>query len=234
MEELIGHLQHPHPNVVPSLRLATVHSKCGVVMPYIHGHTLEELMSWSDYGVASLAANVGLHVLQGLQYLHARRVLHLDVTPSNIMFNEQSNQFVLIDIDPCRTSFTPCYMSPDTSPCEQSDTWSTAAVLLHMLTGRMPWNQCTERVQVLAQLFAKHTPPELCCVCDVWLGAISCMMNLHYQHRPTACDIVCGKSAEGIAVLNLLLAECIDSDTTRTLATHAESSPSGSCTRTAL
>ena len=173
-----------------------------------------------------MAAKVGLHVLQGLQYLHARSVLHLDVSPSNIMYNEQSNKFMLIDIDMQRDG-TPCYMSPDAALCEQSDSWSTAGVLVYMLTGRPPWHDCTDRVQVLALLFTKRTPLELLQVPSVWLGPLSSMMQCRALERPTACEIISGTSDNGKAVMNVLLNEYQEACLTQNMAAHADSISSG-------
>ena len=226
MQRMIKNLRHPHPNIVPIMCLVSVQDLYGVVMPYIHGHTLHQLIEWCDVGVASMAAKVGLHVLQGLQYLHAHSVLHLDVSPSNIMYNEQSNKFMLIDIDMQRDG-TPSYMSPDAALCEQSDSWSTAGVLVYMLTGRPPWHDCTDRVQILALLFTQRRPPELVQVPSVWLGPLSSMMQCRALERPTACEIISGTSDDGKAVMNVLLNEYQEACLTQNMAAHADSISSG-------
>jgi len=198
VQKLIDRLPGKHPNVVRTVRLATVQHKTGVLMQHIRGPTLAALAHTSTRR-ADISGRVCCDILHGLGYMHTHGVLHLDVSPGNVLYCVDTGRFVLIDVALHRTECTPSCMSPDRVHCEQSDTWSLGCTLLYALTGTMPWTSCRDRVDVFVQLYAKRTPPEIWAAPTAWQSVMGCMLCPETALRPTPRDILQDKSAIDMA-----------------------------------
>ena len=46
---------------------------------------------------------IGIQMFQQLHYLHSKEILHLDIKPENMMYNNESNKFLLIDFGLSKT-----------------------------------------------------------------------------------------------------------------------------------
>jgi serine/threonine protein kinase len=130
-----------------------------MVMAYVEGSSLRSLMekkrSMSERLTLFEIENVMQGVCSALSYAHQRGMVHRDVTPGNILFNERG-QPVLADFGIARivsgarltqsgtTSGTPMYMSPEQSIGEsgdaRSDIYSVGVILYEMLTGEPPYD----------------------------------------------------------------------------------------------
>jgi len=141
-----------------------------LVMEYIEGTSLEQVIDQKRSLDAGEAVNLFLELLGILDYLHSRvpPILHRDIKPSNIIL--RPNGFpALVDFGSVRRVF----MTPEESgstiagtygymPYEQymgqatpaSDLYATAATFLHLLTGRAPRDFMNDegRIQVPATL----------------------------------------------------------------------------------
>ncbi len=107
-------------------------------------------------------------LLTGLDHLHRRGVLHLDVKPENILIDEQQ-ALRLIDLGVSRSERdahavpvgTPSYMAPELfsgQPAdERSDVYSAGVTLYEMLTQRYPFGE----IEPFSHpRFTRYTPPE--------------------------------------------------------------------------
>src|SRR5260370_10039177 len=163
-----------HPNVI------TVHD-CGeddrgvpyLVLEYIGGPTLADLMDvgLDDQRIPDLMEQVAA----GLDYAHARGVIHRDIKPGNVLMTEDGRA-VLADfglawlLEGAHLTLTggvigtPEYMSPEQASGEpidhRSDVYSLGVVLYEMLVGERPFVADTP-IAVLLQHLQDPAPSVL-------------------------------------------------------------------------
>ncbi len=143
-----------HPNVVRALDFGRVAEGAYLVMDYVDGASLGELLlrglEWPLMMEPSLAVRVMLDVLAGLAAAHRERLVHRDVTPRNVLLGRDGIaricDFGLALSAPVasrRTKGTVAYMSPEQvrgEPLDQrTDVWSAGVMLWELLTGEHPF-----------------------------------------------------------------------------------------------
>jgi serine/threonine protein kinase len=152
-----------HPNIVQVFDFDRLEQGPNViyymVMPFINGPSLRTVMEQRRAmgGTLSLEEvdQIMEAVCKGLSYAHKQGMIHRDVTPSNILFNEDGN-IVLADfglarmIDGARvtqtgmTTGTPLYMSPEQGMGEaldaRTDIYAVGVILYEMLAGKVPFD----------------------------------------------------------------------------------------------
>lgn len=129
-----------------------------------HGELLYLVMEYLRGGDLRRNLAAGLHVqnvvrvvqevADALEYAHARDVVHCDVKPENILFNEQGAPLLsdfgvaswrIRDGSASSGAATPAYASPEQAagqaPHGSSDFFSLGAVFYEMLTGRLPFGE---------------------------------------------------------------------------------------------
>jgi serine/threonine protein kinase len=153
-----------HPNIVLVTDLISEPGLAGLVMEYVEGGTLEDLLR--HRGALPWREAVGLlnGVLSGLAVAHDANVIHRDLKPSNVLIARQHDgsplpkvcDFGIAKFSEGRagtrtgnTLGTPHYMSPeqvrDASRVDRrSDIWSIGAILYEMLTGLRPFSSDSE------------------------------------------------------------------------------------------
>ncbi len=78
-------LKLDHPNVVRTLDAGESNGKYYIVMEYLEGATLEEvLQKKGKLGPVEAARIIG-HALMGLQHIHEQQMVHRDLEPQNLM-----------------------------------------------------------------------------------------------------------------------------------------------------
>jgi len=152
--------QLSHPNIVKVLDYGDMDGQPYIVMEYLPGGTLKQrlpgkIIAWEQ------AIKALLPIAQALQFAHERNIIHRDVKPSNVLFNE-AKQPVLSDFgivkmlgddatqDLSTTSLlvgTPEYMSPEQARGEpfdhRVDIYALGIMLYEMVTGRKPFKADT-------------------------------------------------------------------------------------------
>lgn len=139
-----------HPNVVPLREF--VPAGPAIVLAWMAGGTLERLLSNTGSLAPARAVEIAACVLAALAEAHRVGIVHRDVKPSNILFEEAGgarlSDFGVAHLGDASTTATAgvfgtlAYMSPEqregrpASP--RSDLFSVGVVLREMLTGQRP------------------------------------------------------------------------------------------------
>ncbi len=128
-----------------------------LVMDYIEGQSLQELVMVNPHGLAEdQVLDWADQLLSALEYIHGHRLIHRDIKPANIRRTPDGRIF-LVDFglvkpynpdDPRTTAMIHGIGTPEYSPPEQydpashtderSDLYSLGATLYHLLTGQAP------------------------------------------------------------------------------------------------
>lgn len=98
--------QLSHPNVIRVLNFFRANDTVYLVMEYENGHSLQELIQKQKVCVTeNFIRNVFTKVLNGLREVHAHKLLHLDLKPSNIYMRNDYTP-LLIDFGAARQTLT--------------------------------------------------------------------------------------------------------------------------------
>ncbi len=139
-----------HPNVVPLREF--VPAGPAIVLAWMAGGTLERLLSASGPLAPARAAEIAAGVLSALAEAHRVGIVHRDVKPSNVLFEEAGgarlSDFGVAHLGDASTTATAgvfgtlAYMSPEQREgrpaTPRSDLFSVGVVLREMLTGERP------------------------------------------------------------------------------------------------
>ncbi|MCI1788922.1 MAG: Stk1 family PASTA domain-containing Ser/Thr kinase [Actinomyces sp.] len=145
-----------------------------IVMEYVEGHTVKDLLSDGTPVPINEAVEIVSGVLSALEYSHAAGLVHRDIKPGNIMLTTDGKVKVmdfgiaraLTDSQATMTQpnavvGTAQYLSPEQARGEQvdarSDLYSTGVVLFELLTGRPPFKGDT--AVAVAYQHVSATPP---------------------------------------------------------------------------
>lgn len=144
-----------HPNVCPIFDVGEHNGAPYVVMAYVKGRSLAELLdqSWEPLPAVRLIAKVG----RALAAVHAVGLVHRDVKPGNILVDEAGEPY-LADFGLARSVQqddhltnpgvrvgTPAFMAPEQVMGDveaigpATDVYALGMVLYRMLTGRLPF-----------------------------------------------------------------------------------------------
>ncbi len=173
-----------HPNIIDILDFGEADGKPYLVMEYLRGRSLADVLQTDGPLDMKHACAVATHALAGLQGAHDRGILHRDLKPANLMlvmrFGDRS--FVkLLDfgfaallggnlpsdktLTPARTLVgTPAYAAPerlrgDDRRDPRTDLYSLGVVLYEMLAGVRPFDAST--FSELARKAQNEPPPSL-------------------------------------------------------------------------
>lgn len=155
-----------HPNIVRVIDYGEHEGTPYLVMQYLHGGTMKQLMGKPiPY---QKAAALLVPIARALEYAHQHKMVHRDVKPSNILITDSGEPMLtdfgivkMLDVQDGATLTgtgvglgTPEYMAPEQWVGEFSpavDQYSLGVVLFELITGRRPYNADTPAAVLLKQ-----------------------------------------------------------------------------------
>lgn len=187
--QVVGKLRHP--NIVIVHDSGTVSEKPYIVMEYVDGVSLGQLLDSEELCIEQ-AVELTIQLCNALAFAHDARVLHRDVKPANVLvdgdFNVRLTDFGMVrDLDLASAKHsshyiagTPAYISPEQAAGNgqrigpTSDLYSVGAILYELLTGQRVV-QGTTVSSVLSEVQERYAtpltelndaiPPELSSIC---------------------------------------------------------------------
>ncbi len=147
-----------HPNIIHIHDVFVENNTAYYVMEYIEGESLGDMVKRRGPLAEKDAVEYIRAVAAALDYIHQRRIMHLDIKPANVMLRKEDNRAILIDFglskqydaDGNQTSSTPLGISAGYAPMEQyqqggvkefspeTDIYSLGAALYYLVTGNVP------------------------------------------------------------------------------------------------
>ncbi|HZN19193.1 MAG TPA: serine/threonine-protein kinase [Micromonosporaceae bacterium] len=165
-----------HPNIVDIHDYGEASVNGGPPLPYVvmelvEGRSLANLLTAGPLPWR-LAVVVGAQVATALAVAHARRVVHRDVTPGNVMLTSDGVKLVDFGISasagdaeagpPGHVLGTPAYLAPERLAggpvLPATDVYALGLLLYKSLTGRLPWQSATTTQMLKAHLYAEPAP----------------------------------------------------------------------------
>lgn len=157
--EVLTSLEHPH--IVPIYHYGIVEDHFAYIsMRLMHGSLRERL---EDGPLpAERVVEIALQLMAGLQYAHKKGVIHHDIKPTNILFDEVGSACLTdfgiskiihhsLDIPRSEMMNTAVYAAPEqirnASTDHRSDIYSLGVIMYQMLTGHLPY--ATESVNIV-------------------------------------------------------------------------------------
>ena len=144
-----------HPHIVRTQDFGTTRDSYWLVCELMSGGSLLERVRTHGLLTESAALSLALAMLQALDHALARGLVHCDIKPANILFDEKGSphladlglaQFTQPDDDGPRdrTAGTPAFMAPEQALGRnrydtRSDLYSLGATLFFVLTGTPPF-----------------------------------------------------------------------------------------------
>lgn len=173
----LGRLQHPH--IVNVFAFRHVEPHLFIVMEYVGGGSLSELISARGALPWKEALPIIRQTLEAMSYAHQAHVVHRDIKPRNILLTEAGavkvTDFGLAKIQGgtsdskalTRTGFTGgtlYYMPPEQLEGlhrvdHRSDVYSLGMTFYELLAGRVPFNKNISEFKILKSIDTHDFPP---------------------------------------------------------------------------
>ena len=192
-----------HHNIVNLLDVGMDGENRYLIMEYVKGQTLKEVIQQSGRIRPATAVQITIRILSALQHAHQNGIIHRDIKPQNILVHadghikvadfgiaRMANSSTLTKGDSVMGSVH--YFSPEQAQGQgtdvTSDLYSVGVTLYEMLTGRVPFDGDSPVAIAMQHLHAQPEPirryaPEVPeAICHVCLKAME--KNPQYRYVP--------------------------------------------------
>ena len=165
-----------HENIVNMLDVGIDGDMRYIVMEYVDGQTLKEMIRQQGYIAPDVAIRMTIRILAAVDHAHRNGIVHRDIKPQNILVDNQGRVKVAdFGIARLKTTQTTTiedskgapvmgsvhYFSPEQAKGEladeKSDLYSVGVVMYEMLTGQVPFDG---ESSVSVALKHMHEPPK--------------------------------------------------------------------------
>jgi eukaryotic-like serine/threonine-protein kinase len=163
-----------HPNIVNVYDVGQDGDFHYIVMEYIPGASLKELITSAAPLPNNKAINIGIQILSGLEYAHRNGLIHRDIKPQNVLISPDGAVKVtdfgiaksVSDLGLTEAGLalgTAHYFSPEQAKGERvtpaSDIYAVGVTMYEMLTGHLPFE--SDSVMGLAYKHISEAPPPI-------------------------------------------------------------------------
>ncbi|MCL5074150.1 MAG: protein kinase [Chloroflexi bacterium] len=163
-----------HPNIVAVYDVGTAGPYNYIVMEYVEGHSLKELILREAPLTSARAIDIALQILAALGFAHHKGLIHRDIKPQNVLLTTDG-QVKVTDFGLARAAAasqltetgvilgTVHYCAPEqalgkeTTPA--SDLYAFGVVLYEMLTGKLPFDSDNALGIALKHVQEEPLPP---------------------------------------------------------------------------
>lgn len=171
---LLREFEHPH--ILPVTDAGEWEGRPYYAMPYVDGESLQERLKRERRLPFDEVVRIGQRLCEALAYAHARKVVHRDVKPANVMLAGDAvyltdfgvaKALEPIDEAPHSTTGvargTRAYMSPEQVAADRdldhrSDIFSLGCVLYEMIAGVRPFYSADESRELMRRLVEGPDP----------------------------------------------------------------------------
>ena len=169
--------QLSHPSIVPIYTVDEQENLVFFVMAFVDGDNLAKRIHDRGRLPADDVRRILSEVGAALDYAHARKVIHRDIKPDNILLDRETGRAMVTDFGIARAVSdgdsrltatgmaigTPAYMSPEQCAGDReidgrSDLYSLGVVAYQMLSGELPFNATNTPGMLVKHLTERPTP----------------------------------------------------------------------------
>jgi serine/threonine protein kinase len=195
-----------HPNIVAITTAEKQDSIFFIVMEYVQGETLENIIALKGALDLNRALDFSCQICNAVDHAHRQGVIHRDLRPANVLVGDNdmlkvadfgTSRFLEIAAHGTTVIGSPPYMAPEQfhgKAVFASDIYSLGVTMYQMLTGMLPYD--TPAPSELEKLMSGElvAPPRLKnpaiprAVNDIVMRAMAPDLNARYQHASDLLD----------------------------------------------
>jgi len=201
MRELDLLRQLDHKNIVKLWAYEETKQSLFFIMEYIEGGSLHDAKKRFGTFPELLLVRYIADTLDGLAYLHSKRVIHRDIKGANILLTKEG-VCKLADFGSCTYAAvdrkltmigTPFWMAPEliaqSGGSIASDVWSLGCTIIELLTGHPPYWKVGPNVALFRMVEDKHPPLPPSCSQELSDFLLACFVRNEHK-RPSARELL--------------------------------------------